>query len=168
MPKSINSPDPACNFYMYITARSSWPEMSAHNTHPRAVGKTVPKHVHPLTLPPVLPVKQGPSISPPPPVDARSSLHCSERRGVERHPSSRSYYKPPENRSFKNCDGHKASSISARRKEFVYRITKPGSKPGFVVCRLCHANLWGPNGKISIRSNPQIPQSNSRPRHCLN
>lgn len=39
------------------------------------------------------------------------------------------------------------TSISARRKSFVYEITKPSSKRGFVICRLCHEYVWGPNGK---------------------
>lgn len=38
------------------------------------------------------------------------------------------------------------SAAAERRKAFVIGITKPSAKRGFIICRLCHAQIWGPNG----------------------
>lgn len=42
------------------------------------------------------------------------------------------------------------TSVSARRKAFVLSVTMPSPKKGFIVCRLCSATIWGPNGTVQF------------------
>lgn len=46
----------------------------------------------------------------------------------------------------------KTSSLLARKKAFVFAITKPSGRRGFVICKLCRNYVWGPNGKLSKQS----------------
>lgn len=40
------------------------------------------------------------------------------------------------------------SAAAERRKAFVIGITKPSAKRGFIICRLCNTQIWGPNGSL--------------------
>lgn len=39
-----------------------------------------------------------------------------------------------------------SSSIITARRDFVIAITRPSTRRGYLECRLCNSEVWGPNG----------------------
>lgn len=81
------------------------------------------------------------------PVNRRSSLSSPRQRFNKSGVHSPSCSKTVEKRLSEPSDDLYISSVSARKKEFVFRITRPSNRLGFVICRLCGMYVWGPNGK---------------------
>lgn len=47
-----------------------------------------------------------------------------------------------------------SSSIITARRDFVIAITRPSTRRGYLECRLCESEVWGPNGKFFISKFP--------------
>lgn len=43
-----------------------------------------------------------------------------------------------------------SSAITSARRDFVISITRPATKRGYLECRLCDSEVWGPNGKRNL------------------
>lgn len=56
----------------------------------------------------------------------------------------------------------KDDNIAARRKAFLLSLMKPSNQRGYVNCRLCHEQVWGPNGRYHMEKCPVLSKARKK------
>lgn len=102
----------------------------------------------------------------------QSSSHHSHHHHQSTAPSSYNFHHEQNSKSSMSfsqlhpppSDSDASSTITTARRDFVIAITRPSTKRGYLECRLCDGEVWGPNGRYHLDKCPVLLEARDTAR----